>query len=157
MEHDPSVIASTLKAKIYVNDLYIGPGKPTTVKIFVGHNKPAAMFNSIELVKIVDEIECTVKVCAIRSNKVVVAGYRNGSTKTLEPENFTYIVGTLPRMKKLDVEVKNMNITDLTADPTQRPDPRNRVKAAHILCAAKDEKAVNTSLSHTYCKTRKAS
>ena len=115
------------------------------------------MFNFIKLAKLVVEIECTVKVCAIQSTKVVVAGYLNGSTKTLEPEHFTFILGALPRMENLNVEVKNMNITDLTADPTQQPDLRDRVKAAHILCAEKDEEAVNAALSHTHCKTRKAS
>ena len=89
--------------------------------------------------------------------KVVVAGYLNGSTKTLEPEHFTDLVGALPCMENLDVEVKNMNITDLTADPTKQPNPKDRVFAAHILCAEKDEEAINAALSNTYCKPRKAS
>ena len=63
--HDPSVVASTWRAKVYVNDLYISPGKPTTVKVFVGHDEPAVIFNSIELAKRVDEIDCAIRVCAI--------------------------------------------------------------------------------------------
>ena len=155
--HDSSVLVSTWIAKVYVSDLYIAPGKPTTVKVFVGHDEPAAIFNSIDLAKRVDEIDCAVKVCAIQSNKVVVVGYLNGSTKTLEPEHFTDLVSTIPCMQNLDVQVKNMNITDLTADETKQTNPRDRVFAAHILCGEKDEEAVNAALASTYCKIRKAS
>ena len=140
-----------MKSQIYFNNLYIGPGKPTTVKVFVGNNKPAAIFNSIDLAKIVDDIDCSVKVCAIQSNKVVVACYLNGSTNTFELEHFTYLVEALPRMKKLDVEVNYTNITELTEDPTKR------VEAARILCAEKDKEAVNAALFNTYCITRKNS
>ena len=66
----------------------------------MGHDEPAAMFNSIELAKLADELECTVRVCEIQSNNVVVAGYLNGSTKTLEPVHFTKLIGALPRMEK---------------------------------------------------------
>ena len=53
--------------------------------------------------------------------------------------------------------MKNMNITELTADETKQTNPRDRVFAAHILCAKKDEEAVNAALGNTYCKVRKAS
>ena len=83
--NDPSVLVSTWTCKVYVSDLYITLGKPTMVKVFVGHDEPAAIFNSIDLAKRVDEIDCAVRVFAIQSNKVVVAGYLNSSTKILEP------------------------------------------------------------------------
>ena len=51
----------------------------------------------------------------------------------------------------------NLNITDLTADETKPINARDRIFAAHILCAKKDEEAVNAALGNTYCKVRKAS
>ena len=99
--HNPSGLVSTWKAKIYVNDLYIAPGKPTTVKVFVRHDDPTAIFNSIDLAKRADEIDCSVKVCAIQSNKVVTAGYLNGSTKSLDPLHFTDLLNPVPCLKIL--------------------------------------------------------
>ena len=156
-EKDPSILSSTWTCKIYVQDLYIGPGKPTTVKVFVGHDEPAAIFNSIDLAKRVDEIGCSVKVCAIQSSSEVCAGWLNGSTRTLEPLHFTDLICSIPRMNNLDVEVRNMNITDLTIPVGTKQNPKDRVSAAHIYCVEKDEEAVNAALGNTYCKTRKAS
>ena len=121
--NNPLVLVSTWTCTVYVSDLYIALVKPTTVKVLVGHNAPAAIFNSIDLAKRVDEIDCAFRVCAIQSNKVVIAGYLNGSTKTLDPEHFTDLVSTIPCMQNLDVEVKNMNITDLTANETKQTNP----------------------------------
>ena len=97
--HDPSVLVSTWTCKVYISNLYIAPEKPTTVKVFVGHNAPATIFNSIDLAKRVNKIDCAVRVCAIQSNKVVVAGYLNGLTKTLDPKHFTDLLNTIPRIK----------------------------------------------------------
>lgn len=97
--HNPSVLVSTWTCKVYVSNLYIAPGKPTTVEVFVGHHLPAVIFNFIDLTKRVDEIDCVVRVCAIQSNKVVVAGYLNGSTKTLDPKYFTDLLNTMSRLK----------------------------------------------------------
>ena len=157
--HDPSGLVSTWKAKIYVNDLYITPGKPTKVKVFVGHNAPAAIFNSIQLAKRADEIDCSVKVCPIQSNKVVTAGYLNRSTKSLDPEHFTDLLNTIPRprLKNLDVEVQIINIPDPAVDDTKKFNPKDQVYAAHVLCAKKNEDTVNVALANTYCKVRKAS
>ena len=155
--HDPSVLVSTWTCKVYVSNLYIAPGKPRTAKVFVCHSSPAAIFNSMDFTKRVNEINCTVKVCAIQSNKVVGAGYLNDLIKRLDPEHFTNLLYTIPRLKNLDVEVKNLNITDITADETKPINSRDRVFAAHILCAKKNEEEVNAALGNTYCKVRKAS
>ena len=81
--HDPSTLASYWKAKPYASqDLYIADGKPTSVKIFVGHDSSAAVFNSLELAKLLDDREASIRVCHVQSSKVVVAGYFQGSTKT---------------------------------------------------------------------------
>ena len=53
--------------------------------------------------------------------------------------------------------MKNLNIIDLTANETKPINARDQVFAAHILCAKKDEEAVNAALGNTYCKVRKAS
>ena len=69
-------------------------GKAYDGETFLGHDEPAAIFNSLELAKIVDERDCTIQVCDIQSNKIVVAGYLNGSTKTMEPQHFTGLLNT---------------------------------------------------------------
>ena len=44
--HRPSILVSYWKCKVYINeDIYITDGKPTTVKVFVGHNSLAVIFN----------------------------------------------------------------------------------------------------------------
>ena len=153
--HEPSTLVSTYKCKVYVSDLFISPGKPTTVKVFVGHDSPAAIFNSIKLAKLADEIDCSVKVCAIQASKVVVADYLNGSTKTLDPEHWTDHFNTLPRLKNMDIEVQILNIPDPTADDPQQYSPKDQAYATHILCAEKNEEEVNAALGNIYCKIRK--
>ena len=54
--HKPLTLVSSWKCKMYINeDIYTAEGKPTAVKVFVGHNSSAAVFNSPELAKLVDE------------------------------------------------------------------------------------------------------
>ena len=81
--HEATILVSSYECKIYTNDIYIADGKPTTVKVFVGHDSPAAIFNSLELGQLADEKDGSVRVCHIKVSKVVVMGYLNGSTKTL--------------------------------------------------------------------------
>ena len=74
--------------KTYHNeDIYIADGKPTTVKVFVGHDSLAAIFNLLELGQLADEKDGAIRVCHIQASKVVVAGYLQGSTKTLNEEH----------------------------------------------------------------------
>ena len=87
-------------------------GTPTTVKLFVGHNMPSAVFNSLELAQKADELEGAVRVCFIQASKVVVAGYLNGSTKTLNVDHWTEHYNCLPRLRNMDIKVKNLNIED---------------------------------------------
>ena len=121
----------------------------------MGHDAPAAIFNSLELAKIVDERDCTIQVCDIQSNKIVVAGYLNGSTKTMEEQHFTGLLNTVPNLKGCDVEVKMMNVPNPTTDATTPYNPRDQVIAAHILCAEKDEEEVNRGMTNVYNKKRK--
>ena len=41
--HEATPLASSYKCKIYINELIIAEGKPTTAKFFVGHDSPAAI------------------------------------------------------------------------------------------------------------------
>ena len=112
-----SSLSSTYVCKGYHQEgLYIAEGQPTIVKIFVGHDSVAAVFNSRELAEIVEGKDGSIRVCHIQASKVVAAGYFNGSTKTLNKEHWTENLNALPRLAKLDVEVFIQNIHDPTED-----------------------------------------
>ena len=82
--HEPSTLCSSWICKSYHNeDIYITNGKPTAAKVFVGHDSLAAIFNSRELAQSADEKDGAIRVYHIQASKVVVAGYLQGSTKTL--------------------------------------------------------------------------
>ena len=87
------------------------------MKVFVGHDSPTAILNSLELAKLVDEKDGSVQVCFIQASKVMVAGYLNGSTKTLDVQHWTKHFNCLPRLYNMDFEVKILNIQDLTGEP----------------------------------------
>jgi len=117
--HEPSTLVSSWKCKVYINaDFYIADGKPTTVKVFVGHDSSAAIFNLLELGQLVDKKDGSVRVCHIQASKVVVAGYLQGSTKTLNEEHWIEHYNVLPRLRNLDVKVQIRNIDDPTGEPT---------------------------------------
>ena len=154
--YEASTLVSTYEYKIYVNEHFVAPGKPMTVKVFAGHNSPAAIFNSLELAKLADEKECSVKVCAIQASKVVIAGYLDGFTKTLDVDYWTEYFNNLSCLRNMDIEVQILNILDPTGEP-QQWNTRDHVYAAHILCSGKNEEEVNAQLSNTYYKERNAS
>mmetsp|Transcript_5978 Transcript_5978/g.6707 ORF Transcript_5978/g.6707 Transcript_5978/m.6707 type:complete len:227 (+) Transcript_5978:663-1343(+) len=116
----------------------------------------AAIFNSLELTQFADEKDGSIRVCHIKASKVVVAGYLQGSTKTLNEEYWTEHLNVLPRLLNLDVEVQIHNIDDLTGE-TPKFGSKNKFLAAHILCAQKNEAEVNLALGNTYGKERSAS
>ena len=66
-----------------------------------------------------------------------------------------------PRLTTLDVEVQIRNIknpADEYQDPARQSKlSKNKLLAAHVLCAETDQAAVNLALCNTYGKTRKAS
>ena len=70
---DCSMLSNTTWCQIYVDKLYVGEGKPTTVKLFVGHDTPAAAFNSLEFTQKAEELDGEVCVCIIQASKVVEA------------------------------------------------------------------------------------
>ena len=155
--HKPSTLVNFWKCKIYINeDIYIANGKPTTVKVFVGHDSLAAIFNSLKLTQFADEKDGAIHVCHIQASKVVVAGYLQGSTKTLNEEHWTEHLNVLPRLLNLDVEVQSRNIDDPTGE-TPKFGSKNKCLAAHILCAEKNEAEVNLALGNMYGKERTAS
>ena len=127
--------------------IYISNGKTTTAKVFVGHDSVSAIFNSLELAQIAEEKDGSIRVCHIQANKVVAAGYLQGSTKSINEENWTENLNALPRLNKLDVEVVVRNIYDPTED-TNKSGSKNKNKsfAAHVLCAEDNEEAVNLAL-----------
>ena len=151
-----SMLSSSYRCHIYVDKLFIGEGRPTTVKLFVGHDMPSAVFNSLELAQKADELEGAVRVCFIQASKVAVAGYLVSSTKTLDVIHWTKHYNCHPRLLNMDIEVKNLNIKDPNGE-TRKWSPRNQVIAAHILCSEKNEKEANIQLGNVYKKIRKAS
>ena len=126
------------------------------MEIFVCHDSPAAIFNSLELGKLADKKDGSVQVCSIQASKVVVAGYLNGSIKTMDDNHWTEHYNCLPRPHNMDIEVKMLNIKDPTGEP-QKWNVRNQAFVAHILCSEKNEDKVNAQFGNTYCKGRKAS
>ena len=107
-----STISSSYKYQIYIDHLSIRNGTPTTVKLFVGQDMSSAVFGSLELVQRADELKGAVRVCFIQASKVVVAGYLNGSTKTMNVTHGTKRYNCLPHMRSMDIEVKMLNIKD---------------------------------------------
>ena len=87
--NDCSMLSSSYSCQIYLNSLYISEGRPTTVKIFVGHDMPPAAFNSKECAKVAYERDGAVCVCTIQNSKVVEVGYLQGSTKTINDDHWT--------------------------------------------------------------------
>ena len=154
--HEATSLVSSCKCKIYTNEIFIAEGKLTTGKVFVGHDSPAAIFNSLELGQLADKKEGSVQVCFIQASKVVVTGYLNGSTKTMDVNHWTEHYNCLPCLHNIDIEVKMLNIEDPTGEP-QKWNTRNQAIAAHILCAEKNEDEINAQFGNTYCKERKAS
>ena len=135
-ENECSTICSSYKCQIYIDNLSIGNGTPTTVKLFVGHDMSSDIFNSLELAQKADDLEGAVRVCFIQASKVVVADFLDGSTKTMNMTHWTEHYNCLPPMGSMDNEGKMLNIEDSNGEP-QTWSPRNRVMAAHILCSKK--------------------
>ena len=154
--HEATISVSSYRCEVYTNELFIAEGKPTTVKVFVGHDLAAVIFNSLELALLADEKEGVIRVCFIQASRVVVAGYLNGSTKIMDVIHWTKHYNCLPCLRSMDIEVKMLNIKDPTGEP-QKYNYRNQVIAAHILCVEKDEEEVKTQFGNTYCKERKSS
>ena len=94
--------------------------------------------------------------CHIQASKVVVAGYLQGSTKTLNEEYWTKHLNFLPRLHNLDVKVLIRNIND-PSGKSIKFGSKNKCFAAHIICAQKNEAEVNLALGNTYGKERRAS
>ena len=103
--------------QIYIDNLSIENETPTTAKLFVGYNMPPAVFNSLELAQKADNLEGTVRFCFIQTSKVVVAGYLNDYTKTMNVTHWTKHYNCLPRMRSMDIEVKMLNIEDPNSEP----------------------------------------
>ena len=59
-----------------------------------------------------------------------------------------------PRLLRMIVQVKTQNIPNLFGAPWS---PKNQIRAAHILCLAKNEKDTNIQMGGMYNKKRKAS
>ena len=109
-----SMLSSSYCCQIYLESLWISDGRPTTVKIFVGHNMPPAAFNSKECAKIAYERDGAVRVCTIQNSKVVEAGYLQGSTKTINDDHWTDHFNVYSQFKRSDVQVKTKTIKDPT-------------------------------------------
>ena len=160
--HDPSTLVSSWKCKIYIDeDLYVADGKPTSVKLFVGHDSSATVFNLLDLAKLLHKRELFIRACYIQSSTVVVAGYLQGSPKTLNEEHWTEHLNWLPRLKNLDIEVQIRNIKDPTSD-SQEPGykmnmSKNNCLATHVLYSERNKEAVNFTLCTTYSRVRSVS
>ena len=148
-----SMLSNSTRCRIYVDKLYVGEGKPTTVKLFVGHNTLAAVFNSLEFAQKADELDGAVCMCTIQASKVVEAGYLLDSSKMMDDIHWRNRYNNHPRLLKMDVQIKSHPIPDPTGAPWS---PKSQVHAAHILCCAKIKEAVNIQMGGMYNKKRKA-
>ena len=81
--HKCSMLSSLSRAWLYVDHIWVREGEPTRIKIIVSHDLKAVAFNSIEFVKVADNLDGAVSVCVIQASKVVTAGYLMGSRKTM--------------------------------------------------------------------------
>ena len=144
-----SILCSSYWCQIYVDKLFIEERKLTTVKLFVGHDIPAAAFNSLEFSQKADELDGAVLVCIIQASKVVEAGYLVGSSKTLDNIHWTDHYNSYQRLLKIDVQVKTHNIEDPTGEKWST---RNQVQATHILCSEKMRKT--STFKWVICTTK---
>ena len=123
--------------------------------MFVGHDMPAAAFNSKECAQIAYELDGGVCVSIIQTSKVVKADYLQGSSKKFDDIHWIGHYNTHPRLNKMDVQVKTKKIKDLIEEGGKY-NYRNHVHAAHILCAKKDEKEVDIQIGNLYNKIKKS-
>ena len=110
---DYLILFSSYWCQIYVDKL---EGRLTTVKMFVGHDMPAAAFNLLECAQKVHELNSEVRMSIIQASKVVDFGYIVGSSKTFDNIHWTNHYNTHPRLNKMDVQVKSKNINDPTEE-----------------------------------------
>ena len=79
----------------------------------------------------------------------------------MNEEHWTTLLNFQPRLNKLDIEVQIRNIEDPASDSQDAGQKsimaKNKLLAAHVLCAEKDQEAVNLALCTTYGKERTAS
>ena len=146
------MLSNATRCQIYVDKLYVGEGKPITVKLFVGHDTLAAVINSLEFSQKADEFDGSVCMCIIQASKVVEAGYFLGSNNTMDDIHWNNHYNNPPRLLKMDVQVKSHPIPNPTGAPWS---PKSQVHAAHILCSAENEKTANIQIGSMYNKTKK--
>ena len=147
------MLSKSTWCQIYIDQFYVGEGKPTLVKLFVGHDILAAAFNSLEFIQNADELDGAVRVCTIQASKIVETGYLLGSSKTMDDINWRNHYNNHSRILKMDVQVKTHSIPDPTGAPWSA---KSQVCAAHILCLAVNKKDVNIQMGGMYNKKRKA-
>ena len=113
--NDTSMSSSISKARQYVNKIWVKEEMPTIVKVFVGHDLPAAAFNSIKFAKATDDIDGTVLICVIQASKTVKTGYLLSSRKTRNNRHWDLLFNNHPKLNKMDVKVSSHPIKDLTS------------------------------------------
>ena len=117
-----------------ISDSCCSGHQQTTIKMFVGHDTPAAAFNSLEFSQKADKLEGEVRVCIIQASKVVEAGYFLSWNKTMKDLHLSDHYNNHPRLLRMDAQVKTHNIPNPTRSPWSA---KNQVHAAHIICSAK--------------------
>ena len=60
-----SMLSNLLWSRLYTNKIWVKEGEPTTLKVFVDHDLPAAAFNLIEFTKATNNLDGAVFVCVI--------------------------------------------------------------------------------------------
>ena len=129
-----SMLSSATWCRNHVDKLYVGEGKPTLVKMFVGHDILAAAFNSFEFTQKAVDFDGVVRLCIVKASKVVESGYLLGSSKTMDDTNWSNHSNNHPRLFNVDVQVKSCSIPDPIRGLWN---PKNQVHTAHILCSPK--------------------
>ena len=131
------------------NKLYVTEGKSTTVKIFVGHNTPAAAFNSLEFSWKADEFDGEVCVCIIQASTVVMAVYLLGLSKTMDNIHWGVCYNNHPHLVRMDVQVKTHNIPDPSGAPWSS---KNQIYATYFLLG---QRRKTSAFKWVVCTTRK--
>ena len=101
------MFSSLSQAYLYVDKIWVKEVEPTTLKVFISHDLPAAVINSIEFAKATDDLDGT----------LFAVGYPLGSKMTMNDSHWFTPYNNQPKLNNIDVQVKSHSIKDLTNEP----------------------------------------
>ena len=92
------MFSGVIKARLYLENLWVKEGQDVLVKMFVTHNVDPLSFNSLEFASVCNDLDGAVSISCIQSSKTSRAGYFLGSQKTMNPIHWTYLLNAHPRL-----------------------------------------------------------